>query len=188
MMINLIWPTPKVVLNEVLLNALYRYALALTHNEHNAYDLLQNSCEKVLSLKDRDVLQCQQKLKSYMCRMIKNDFIDQYRKHKLELVVNSNFFAHDATEHETTQALESLVIDQQHVAIILKELAPKERELLFLWAVEGNTVQELADSTNTPRGTLLSRLSRLKKRLKQQHSYLIGQAADNERLKKDHKL
>ena len=80
------------------------------------------------------------------------------------------------------------MIDQQHIAIILKELAPKERELLFLWAVEGNTVQELADRTNTSRGTLLSRLSRLKKRLQQQYGYLIGQAADHERFKKDHKL
>jgi len=187
-MINLIWPTPKVVLKKELLNELYRYALALTYNEHNAYDLLQNSCEKVLSLKDKDILQCEKKLKSYMFRMIKNDFIDHYRKHKLELVVNTSLFAHEITESETTQALESLMIDQQHVDIILKELTPNERELLFLWAVEGNTVQELADKTNTSRNTLLSRLSRLKKRLQQQYGYLIKQAPDYERFKKDKKL
>ena len=37
--------------------------------------------------------------------------------------------------------------------------------MLYLWAVEEYTVDEIALLTETPRGTLLSRLHRLKKRV-----------------------
>ncbi|MFT5706721.1 MAG: RNA polymerase sigma-70 factor (ECF subfamily) [Oceanospirillaceae bacterium] len=172
-MFETFWPNHKVTFDKTLLNDLYRYALSLAHEEHQAYDLLQSCCEKALSKKID-----QQSLKPYMLRMIRNQFIDQYRRNKLELVVDTDFSAQEKIDEQVTlQDLEQIAIDKQHVALILDKLDYQDRELLYLWAVEGITMQELAERTNTPRGTLLARLSRLKKRLKKQYSHLIDQVS-----------
>ncbi|EPJ44642.1 MAG: hypothetical protein OFPII_33540 [Osedax symbiont Rs1] len=169
-------PTKKVTFSKALLNDLYRYALSLTHDEHQAYDLLQSCCEKSLQ-KQLDTSQ----LKPYMLRIIRNLFIDQYRRKQLELVVDSGSSAVIELDEQTTlQNLEDIVIDQQHVALVLAQLNHQDRELLYLWAVEGVTMQELAERTATPRGTLLSRLSRLKKRLQQEYGHIVGQVSSHE--------
>ena len=170
-MFDIFWPIKKTRFTKVLLNDLYRYALSLTHNEQHAYDLLQGACEKALARK----LTAEQ-LKPYMIRIIRNAYIDQYRRQKLELVVDQHLIESDILTPSETPELEQIIIDKQHVSIILQTLNYQERELLYLWAVEGRTVQELATLTNTPKGTLLARLHRLKKRLQQQHSHLIENA------------
>ena len=43
-----------------------------------------------------------------------------------------------------------------------------ERELLYLFAIEGYTVQEIADDLGMKKGTLLSKIHRLKARLRTQ--------------------
>ena len=47
-------------------------------------------------------------------------------------------------------------------------MQPEERELLFLWAVEEYTIEEIAHMKQVPKGTLQSKLHRLKKRIKLQ--------------------
>ena len=49
-------------------------------------------------------------------------------------------------------------------------LEPLERELLFFWAVEGCTAQEIADRTDSPRGTVLSRIHRLRQKILSQQA------------------
>jgi len=172
-MFERIWPTKKITFDKALLNDLYRYALSLAHDEQQAYDLLQSCCEKVLQKPG-----AMKQLKPYMLRMIRNQFIDQYRRTKLELVVDSELAQHTETEEQNSLLeLEKIMIDKQHVALILQELSHQDRELLYLWAVEGRTVQELAQQTDTPRGTLLSRLHRLKNRLRQDYGHLIEQVS-----------
>ena len=109
---------------------------------------------------------------------MRNQFIDQYRRTKLELVVDSELAQHtEIDEQNSLLELEKIMIAKQHVALILQELSHQDRELLYLWAVEGRTVQELAERTDTPRGTLLSRLHRLKNRLRQDYGHLIEQVS-----------
>ena len=48
---------------------------------------------------------------------------------------------------------------------LMEGLDPLERELLFLWAVEGYTARELGEATECSRGTVLSRLHRLRKKI-----------------------
>ncbi len=165
-----IWPLKKTAFDERLLNSLYRYALSLTHEPHQAYDLVQSCCEKILRKPPHNST-----LKPFMLKVIRNQFIDQYRRKKLELVVDATTSSIHAIEEQTTlQELDDIMIDKQHVAMLLQRLCTQDRELLYLWAVEGVTMQELADQTNTPRGTLLSRLNRLKKRLKQEYAESLG--------------
>ncbi|EPJ55277.1 MAG: ECF subfamily RNA polymerase sigma-24 factor [Osedax symbiont Rs2] len=172
-MFKRIWPAKKITFDKALLNDLFRYALSLAHDEQQAYDLLQSCCEKVLQ---KPV--AMEQLKPYMFKVIRNQFIDQYRRTKLELVVDSELAQHTEIEEQNSLLeLENIMIDKQHVALILQELSHQDRELLYLWAIEGRTVQELAESTDTPRGTLLSRLHRLKNRLRQDYGHLIEQVS-----------
>ncbi len=172
-MFELIWPTKKATFNAALLNDLYRYALSLSHDETLAYDLVQSCCEKTL---DKKIASDQRK--AFMFKVIRNQYIDIYRRRKLELVVDSELSNQPSLEEQCTlQDLDQIMIDKQHVDLILSDLDYQDRELLYLWAVEGTTMQELSERTATPRGTLLSRLNRLKKRLQQQYGYLNEQAS-----------
>ena len=176
-MFERIWPAKKATFNKTLLNELYRYALSLSHDETLAYDLVQSSCEKTLA---KEIAADQHK--AYMFKVIRNQYIDIYRRRKLELVVDSEQSSQSAPEEQgTLQDLDQIMIDKQHVELILRDLDYQDRELLYLWAVEGTTMQELSKRTATPRGTLLSRLNRLKKRLQQQYGYITEQVSSNEK-------
>jgi RNA polymerase sigma-70 factor (ECF subfamily) len=176
-MLELIWPAKKAAFNKTLLNDLYRYALSLSHDETLAFDLVQSCCEKTLNKKITP-----DQHKAFMFKVIRNQYIDIYRRRKLELVIDSELTSQsDIEEQCTLQNLDQIMIDKQHVDLILSDLNYQDRELLYLWAVEGTTMQELSERTATPRGTLLSRLNRLKKRLQQRYGYINEQASSYER-------
>jgi RNA polymerase sigma-70 factor (ECF subfamily) len=60
--------------------------------------------------------------------------------------------------------LAETVIQRADLKRVWGELGSAEREVLFLWAVEGYTIEEIAQQTDTPKGTLLTRLHRMRKR------------------------
>jgi len=154
--------TKQVTFSKTLLNDVYGYALALCQQPDQAYDLVQSSCEKVLKKSIE-----QGELKPYMLTCIRHEYFDYFRRSKLSLVIDQKLQDDQLIQEEyVVQELDSIIINQQHVNLVLAELSAEERELLFLWAVEGFSMQEIALQTNTSRSTLLSRLSRLKKRLK----------------------
>ncbi|MGK0290726.1 MAG: RNA polymerase sigma-70 factor (ECF subfamily), partial [bacterium] len=61
---------------------------------------------------------------------------------------------------------------KEEVEILLDQASPAERELLYLSAVEEYSIQEIAEITQTPKGTLLSRLHRLKNKIRDQFGKL----------------
>jgi len=63
------------------------------------------------------------------------------------------------------RTLEDIYIDQDEITILLEKLNPPDRELLYFWAVEEYTIDEISKLLNTPRGTLVSRIHRLRKKL-----------------------
>lgn len=63
------------------------------------------------------------------------------------------------------KSLEEIYIQQDQIKHLLNELDDEERELMFLWAVEEYSVQEVANMQGKPKGTLLSKIHRLKQRL-----------------------
>ena len=139
-------------------NKLYRYALSLCNNEDDAFDLVQAAFEKYLSSR----VQVEKPL-PYIRTIIRNRYFDEYRRNKLSVVMDIEY------DDEELKSLEELQIDEQEVELVLSQLNDGEREILFLWAVEGFTIQEIANLSGEPKGTLLSRVHRLKKRL-QEHS------------------
>lgn len=155
------------MLDKKLLNQLYRYALSLCHNEDQAYDLLQSCVEKYLKA-DRSHIE---KPVAYMMRLIRNEFIDQIRKNRFLQEVDAEALERISDEAVLYElSLEDIYIQQSEVEALLGTMRPEERELLFLWAVEEYTIDEIAQLKQVPRGTLLSRLHRLRQRIRLQQT------------------
>jgi RNA polymerase sigma-70 factor (ECF subfamily) len=146
--------------NKEELNTFYRYCISLTAEAHTAGDLLQCCLEKYVRRNTSGV----ENVKAYFRRMIRNQFIDDQRKEG-----NQQFYELD--EEKTViplnlRSLDDIIVEREMAEIILRSLTPHEREILFLWAVEGFTVQDISNDLGIPKGTLLSRLHRLKIKVK----------------------
>lgn len=144
------------------LQQLFRYGCALTTDEQQAQDLLQDAIESCL----RQPPNKQAALMSYTRTIMRNRFIDAAR--------HQQRFPQDTIDDEQitldmdVRMLEDIVIDENELDSLWTLLEPLEREILFLWAVEEYSTAEIAIQLDMPRGTILSRLHRLRKRLQDQ--------------------
>ncbi len=152
--------------SEADFNKFYRYALSLTRNEDLAYDLLQNCLEKFM-LKDGHTKDYPN---SYLYTIIRNRFIDDMRsKNRWNLVSIDGNGAGEPSKINIIdfEALnEDSISSTEQAKRILAQVKPEERELIYLWAVEGHTVHSISEKFDIPKGTILSRLHRIKKKLK----------------------
>ena len=146
------------VLDRKNLQKLHRYAYALTANEADAYDLLQSAIESSLNRPSDNV----NKTIAYIRVIMRNRFIDEYR-HKQTFPLE-NIDDHSPVSMDES-SLEDVVIASHDLASLWKTLEPVDREVLFFWAVEGFSMREIADKLEISRGTLLSRIHRLRKKL-----------------------
>ncbi len=134
-----------------LLNQAYRYALSLTLNENDAFDLVQNSYLKLVEKRKPLII-------SYFIITIRNQFIDDRRKQKVKWDWLSKL--HPSTSYEPNFTVEP------YLEKVLSELNVKEREIIFLSVVQEYTAQEISDLMTIPRGTVLSILHRMKLKMK----------------------
>ncbi len=157
--------------DEKQLQKFYRYCLTLTKNEEDAQDLLQTGLEKWL-LASMDEIKAPE---SYFYRILRNAFIDYIRKvgkrdiSPLDSVEESKIISLNEKE------LEDFISDRDSVEKLMKELADQDREVLYFWAVEGYSFQEISGLLDIPKGTLLARMHRMKKKLQIQSPSLMGE-------------
>lgn len=144
------------------LQSLYRYGYTLTQNEANAYDLLQNALERYLAQPEKH--NELEKPEFYIRRIMRNRFIDDLR-HSQRFPLESLDQVDEQIADLDLNQLEHMIMEQQLLEQIWVRLNPLERELIHLWAVEGMTAQEISDQLETPRGTILSRIHRLRKKI-----------------------
>lgn len=136
------------------LQALFRYCVMLTRDTEKAEDLLQASLENWLSRG-----KSQSYSHPYMRRIVRNQFIDNCRRHQrvaFESLEEGTPILLDET------SLEEMQIQQDLISLVVEELNTAEREVLYLWAVDGYSASEIAHELEQPRGTILSRLHRIK--------------------------
>ena len=148
------------MLDRDMLQRLYRYGYSLTRDEHRAYDLLQDAVEAALRKSPQDP----QAMLRYVRTIMRNRFIDEYRREQRHPMLSFEE-QDDCPVDIDPLVLEEVVIAQHDLDVVIAVLGPMERELLFLWAVEGYTAQELAAQTGAPRGTVLARLHRLRTKI-----------------------
>lgn len=139
----------------------YRYAVALTADPQQGFDLLHATLTRLLG----NALPADASL-PYLLRAVRNRHVDDCRRQQIVLWQSLDDEGGGAAVIATDLGdLEDRVIQEDLLRQCWQRLGPAEREVLHLWAVEGYTVDEIAAQTDTPRGTLLARLHRLKRRL-----------------------
>ncbi|MCH9649287.1 MAG: sigma-70 family RNA polymerase sigma factor [Deltaproteobacteria bacterium] len=142
---------------EELLQRGFRFALSLTGDRQEAEDLLQDAWVAMLRSRSPRHL-------GYLFQVIRNRFLDLQRRRGLV-----SFEPIEASEDELgglgfLDATQSRV-DLATVEQALRYLRPQEREALFLAAVEGYTVKEIAELTERPLGTVSSLVQRARKKI-----------------------
>lgn len=143
------------------LQQLYRYAYSLSCDEHNAHDLLQGALEKFIRLN----IEANQPI-AYMKRMIYNRFIDECRREKIVQFESTDEI--DFPVDFDVQTLEELLVNENMAQQILQSLEPSEREIMYCWAIEGFSTSEVALKLEIPKGTVLSKIYRMRKKLIEQ--------------------
>ena len=142
------------------LNRLYRYCRVLCDQESDAYDLLQAAMERCVKSPPRTA----SSEVAYAMRVIRNLFIDQLRSN-----ARASFepFDEDNVALDFDLAsLETTMLDRGELEAVWSEMTVVEREILYLWAVEGYSTDEVAGHLDKPRNSVLSIIHRMRKRLK----------------------
>jgi len=157
--------------NKDELDKFYRYAISLSKNGDLAYDLLQSAIERYLRKAGDSI----GNPNAYLRMVIRNLFIDHQRRNKIVPMISiENNEILDSELHLIEpiddRFMDDILMDQQEIELLTKSLAPDESELLYLWAVEEYSTSEIAVITKQPKGTVLSKLHRLKIRIRQQVS------------------
>ncbi len=136
----------------------YRYAMALCGDRDMAYDVVHNAVANWLQAAPKNVLEPL----GYFLRIVRNCFIaDAKRAAMLRWTPLEDVAGVIATD---MAPLEETFLQRAQLQRLWVDLGTAEREVLYLWAVEGFTIEEIAQQTATPKGTLLTRLHRMRKR------------------------
>jgi RNA polymerase sigma factor (sigma-70 family) len=140
-----------------MLQAGFRYGMALSHSVQDAEDLVQ---EAWLNLTRRYGTVASRAL---LFTTVRNLFIDHCRRRKIV-----HFESLDQPEPPSLPASDADEPGLQgDVAALLGALRPAEREAVFLHYYEGRTAEEIGQLTGQPRNTVLSLLHRAIIRLRE---------------------
>lgn len=146
-----------------LLPRLRRFAYSLAGTLDEADDLVQAACERALSRLDQ--FKPGTRLDSWMFRIVQSIWIDRMRASSRRNNVSDptvlEALQHDARIYETTEARSALEI----VRAAVSRLPEEQRVVLALCAVDGLSYQQAADVLEVPIGTIMSRLSRARRKL-----------------------
>jgi RNA polymerase sigma-70 factor (ECF subfamily) len=141
--------------------SLRRYARGLTSDRDSADDLVQDTLERAWSR--FSMWQRRSEVRAWMFGIMHNQFIDRLRSHRSRPEDSAGDDMPDLPQRPMqTDALEVRDLDR-----LLQRLPPEHREILLLIGVEELSYQEVATAIGVPIGTVMSRLSRARERLRE---------------------
>lgn len=153
------------------MNAVYNFALRMTGDQDDANDLVQETYLKAFRFFDK--FEKGTNCKAWLFRILKNSFINDYRKttkepDKVDYEDVQNFYENiksDEVEfqHYEQDAFSNLLDDE--ITQVLSALPEDFRTVIILSDIEGFTYEEIADFVDIPVGTVRSRLHRARKML-----------------------
>jgi RNA polymerase sigma-70 factor, ECF subfamily len=146
-----------------LLPRLRRFAYSLCGSLDEADDLVQAACERALTRLAQ--FEPGTRLDSWMFRIVQTTWLDRMRSVRRRNTVNDSDAldgqSFDARIYEQVEARVALGIVRAEIG----RLPEEQRVVLALVTVDGMTYQEAADVLEIPIGTVMSRLSRARRKL-----------------------
>lgn len=143
------------------LPALHRFAYTLTRSDDRAADLVQDCVERCLR---KQHLFDGQNLRSWMFTVCRRVFLNQIRRDKVRGVSVEMDEAPQA--RLATSATQEDQMHYQDVVTSFRQLPHNDKIVLSLIAIEGLKYEEAAEVLEVPVGTVRSRLSRARARLR----------------------
>jgi len=150
-----------------LFDRLYNFAHWLTQNRDEAEDLVQETYVK--ALKGFSSFEPGTNFKAWMFRILRNTFLNS-RTGLKAATVPLDPAEEDSALPAENQTPETILIDRTSREIMqaaIEELPVAYREVLLLCEVEEMSYQEIASTMAIPIGTVMSRLSRARRLLRQ---------------------
>jgi RNA polymerase sigma-70 factor (ECF subfamily) len=155
---------------------MYNFAYRLTLDSDDSKDLLQDTYLKAFRFIDS--FQKGTNAKAWLFRILKNSFINDYRKkskepskvdyQEVETYYNSEDVDRQITPDLRVEALQDMIGDE--ISIALNSLDVDFRTVIILCDLEGFKYEEMAKILDIPIGTVRSRLHRARNLLKEKLS------------------
>lgn len=153
------------------MDALYNFALRMTGDSDDADDLVQETYLKAFRFFDK--FEKGTNCKAWLFRILKNSYINDYRKHskepsKVDYEDIENFYENikssDVKSNHMEEDVYSNLLDDD-ISAAITSLPEDFRTVIILSDIEGFTYEEIADFVDCPIGTVRSRLHRARKML-----------------------
>ena len=160
-----------------LFDSLYNFAHWLTQNRDEAEDLVQETYVK--ALKGFSSFQPGTNFHAWIFRILRNTFLTSRTGLQASRTVPLELDEEEPTAAVTVETPESILIERagaQRAQAAIEALPLVFREVLLLCDVEEMSYREIAETLSIPMGTVMSRLSRARKTLRQALSEKIEEA------------
>jgi RNA polymerase sigma-70 factor (ECF subfamily) len=157
----------------VMEDKLFNVAYGILRNQCDAEDVVHDAfikaAENLSQLKNAD------KLSYWLCTITRNKALEKYNKKKREILMDCGIY--DSVQYHYISDFHSDFIHPERVCInhdykrYLKEkisniLDPCSRDILFAFYFDSMSYKEIAQKFNMKEGTIKSRISRSKARIK----------------------
>ena len=153
------------------MDALFNFALRMTGDSDEADDLVQETYLKAFRFFDK--FEKGTNCKAWLFRIMKNTYINSYRKaskepDKIDYEEVENFYENIKPSSTDSAHLEKEMYDNlldDELSNAIASLPEDFRTVIILCDIEGFTYDEIADFVDVPVGTVRSRLHRARKML-----------------------
>jgi RNA polymerase sigma-70 factor (ECF subfamily) len=151
-----------------LFDQLYNFAHWMTQNSSEAEDLVQETYVK--ALKGFSSFQANTNFRAWMYRILRNTFLTSRAGLKATSTVPLDDEEEGLEMPATGGTPETIFLDnaqEQLLQTAMEQLPLHFREILLLCDVEEMSYKEISESLSIPLGTVMSRLSRARKALRE---------------------
>lgn len=148
---------------------MYSVALRMTRNPHDAEDLVQEAFTKAFAA--RASFDVNTNLAAWLTRILTNAYINTYRKARRRPQISSLDENPEITFAGVCRSAEGEAMDFLVLADLRKCMAALPvgyRNAIYLADVQGYTYREIAETMGIPIGTVMSRIYRGRRALREQ--------------------
>jgi len=160
-------------------SALMAFAVKLTNDIEDAHDLYQETAYK--AFKNRGMYRPKTNLKAWLVTIMKNIFINNYRKKKRRQILNdptnNNYYINSGSKQVANQGQSNITMEELTNIIGTLE---DNLKVPFLMHYRGFKYDEIADELGLPLGTIKSRIFFARKKLKAAIKERFGSLEINE--------
>jgi RNA polymerase sigma-70 factor (ECF subfamily) len=152
---------------EPYLNGLYGYAVVLSRNKVDAEDLVQETCVRAVGAIHR--LRSDTNMKAWLFTILRNTWFNQCRRSPAVLSVISLGEEVEIGADSRADLHNQYIVSEERTRVqnAIQKLPTNLREIILLRVYEELSYQEISEVLCCPTGTVMSRLSRARSKLRE---------------------